>query len=176
MIREIDTALIQRILETYSLPIFGIHGIRHWARVYENGMELRKKTAASKKVVGLFAVLHDSRRLNESLDPGHGKRAAEFMRSLLDAYLDLTEEEYSLLYTACANHTKARTNPDITVQTCYDADRLDLARAGIRVDPIRLCTAAAKSPELIAWANERSLNDHCPSFVDDIWLKSISSL
>ncbi len=176
MIREIDAALIQRILETYTLPIFSIHGIRHWARVYENGMELSRTTAANTKVVGLFAVFHDSRRINESVDPGHGKRAAEFMRSLSSAYLDLTEEEFALLYMACANHTKARTNPDATVQTCYDADRLDLARAGIRVDPHRLCTAAAKSPELIAWANERSLNDHCPSFVDDIWLKSTSSL
>ncbi len=176
MIREIDAALIQKILETYTLPIFGIHGIRHWARVYENGMELRKQTSASKKVVGLFAVFHDSKRINESVDPGHGVRAAEFMRSFSDAYLDLTEEEFTLLYTACANHTEARTNPDVTVQTCYDADRLDLVRAGIRVDPHRLCTSAAKSPELIAWANERSLNDHCPSFVDDIWLKKISSL
>jgi uncharacterized protein len=144
--------------------------------VYENGMELRKTTAASRKVVGLFAVFHDSKRVNESVDPGHGKRAADFLKSLSDGFLDLTEEELALLYTACADHTKASTNPDITVQTCFDADRLDLARAGIRVDPNRLCTAAAKSPELIAWANERSLNDHCPSFVHDIWLKSSSSL
>lgn len=170
MIDDINSELLEKILETYTLPIFGIHGIWHWARVYENGMELSKITDASMRVVGLFAVLHDSRRVNESIDPGHGKRAAEFIKTLCGAYFELSEEEFTLLYTACASHTDENRHPNITVQTCYDADRLDLARAGIRVDPNRLCTAAARNPIMIAWANERSLGNHCPGFVYDEWL------
>ena len=41
--------------------------------------------------------------------------------------------------------------------TCWDADRLDLGRVGIRPDPRRLFTAAARSPELLSWAYQRSL-------------------
>jgi hypothetical protein len=33
---------------------------------------------------------------------------------------------------------------DITVQTCWDADRLDLPRVGIQPLPQFLCTEAAK--------------------------------
>ena len=175
MIGEITSALLGKILETYTLPIFGIHGIRHWARVYENGMAISKITIANTKVVGLFAVLHDSKRINESIDPGHGKRAAEFLKTLCGKIFDLLEDEYTLLYHACANHNEEKTHPDVTIQTCYDADRLDLARAGIRVNPHRLCTAAAKNPKMIDWANERSLSDHCPSFVHDEWLNSTQS-
>jgi uncharacterized protein len=138
-------------------------------------MEIAKITAASLKIVGLFAVLHDSKRINESVDPGHGNRAAEYMKTLCGTYFDLSEEEHGLLFHACANHTEEKTHPDITIQTCYDADRLDLARAGIRINPHRLCTDAAKKPEMITWANERSLSDYCPNFVHDIWLNSTQS-
>lgn len=46
---------------------------------------------------------------------------------------------------------------DITVQTCWDADRLDLGRVGIRPDPDRLCTSAAKESDLLEWAYARSV-------------------
>jgi uncharacterized protein len=170
MIDSIKPALLEKILEDYTLPRFGIHGIRHWARVYENGMKLGKQNEANLTVVGLFAVFHDSRRVNEAIDPGHGKRAAEFMRTLWGSYFEISDEECGLLYAACANHTDERNHSNVTIQTCYDADRLDLARAGIRVDPQRLCTPAAKRPDVIKWANERSVDDHCPDFVHDIWL------
>jgi len=43
------------------------------------------------------------------------------------------------------------------VQTCWDADRLDLGRVGKKPDPLRLCTAAARKPEIISAAYARSL-------------------
>ncbi len=176
MIDSINPALVAKILESYTLPTFGTHGIRHWARVYENGMRLGKENEANLTVVGLFAVFHDSRRENEGVDLGHGKRAAEFMRTLWGSWFEISDDEFALLYTACAHHTDEQTHKNISVQTCYDADRLDLARAGIRVDPQRLCTPAAKNSRIIKWANKRSLNDHCPDFVHDIWLDSISRI
>jgi hypothetical protein len=45
---------------------------------------------------------------------------------------------------------------EITVQTCWDADWLDLGRVGIMPDPRYLCTIAAKQPEFLNWAYERS--------------------
>jgi uncharacterized protein len=48
------------------------------------------------------------------------------------------------------------TEADVTVQTCWDADRLDLGRIGIKPEPRFLCTAAAQDPALIEWALLRS--------------------
>jgi len=148
--------LLQIILEEYRLPLDGIHGIAHWARVLENGERLAEKTGAQLIVVQLFAVFHDSRRRNESFDPGHGKRGAEFARSLLGNRLLMDPGDFDLLYRACVGHTDGRIDEDITVQTCWDSDRLDLGRVGIQPVPERLCTAAARRPEIIRWAVKRS--------------------
>ena len=42
-----------------------------------------------------------------------------------------------------------QTEADITIQTCWDADRLDLGRVWIIPDPDRLCTEPARDPALI---------------------------
>ncbi|MBN1265274.1 MAG: hypothetical protein JXA25_07260 [Anaerolineales bacterium] len=149
--------LIKIILESYRLPLDGVHGTAHWARVFENGERLAEETGARLTVVQLFAVFHDSRRRNEAYDPGHGRRAADFARSLLGEVFELGAEEFDLLYRACVGHTNGRTKEDITVQTCWDSDRLDLGRVGIKPVPGRLCTAAARKPEVIRWAFERSI-------------------
>jgi uncharacterized protein len=59
-----------------------------------------------------------------------------------------------LLVRACSGHTGGtiEDDQDITVLTCWDADRLDLGRVGKTIDPNRLCTAAARSPEVVASA------------------------
>lgn len=152
----ITPLLIQTILEDYQLSWWGIHGITHWARVIENGLRLASYTGAQVQVVALFAVFHDSKRNNESKDPGHGRRGAEFARILKGKAFDLSDEDLALLETACTYHTDNLTTGDITVQTCWDSDRLDLGRAGITPDPKYLCTEAAKEPELLNWAHERS--------------------
>ncbi len=48
---------------------------------------------------------------------------------------------------------------NITVQACFDSDRLDLGRVGHYPDPNRLCTPLAKELETIEWAYHRSLHD-----------------
>jgi uncharacterized protein len=123
--------ILHAVLEGYALPWGGDHGVAHWARVLENGLRLARETSADVEVVRLFAVLHDSRRVNEATDPEHGPRAAEFARSLRGRLFDLSDHEFHLLHRACAGHTHERTHPDVTIQTCWDADRLDLGRVGI---------------------------------------------
>ncbi len=61
--------ILQAILEDYALPLGDDHGVTHWARVLENGRKLAEATGANVEVVSLFAVLHDSRRINEVTDP-----------------------------------------------------------------------------------------------------------
>jgi uncharacterized protein len=47
---------------------------------------------------------------------------------------------------------------DVTVLTCWDADRLDLGRVGIRPDPTYLCTAAARDTDMLTWSYRRSVS------------------
>lgn len=55
------------------------------------------------------------------------------------------------------SRVEGQTLGDATVLTCWDADRLDLGRVGIRPHPHRLCTEAARDPVLLEWAYQRSV-------------------
>lgn len=161
--------LLDVILIEYELPLNGYHGVSHWARVLENGVKLCEATGGNVSVVSLFAVLHDSRRRNESHDPEHGPRAVEFAAKIRKQHLDLTDHEFALLSKACDGHTHELTHPDITIQTCWDADRLDLGRVGVRPHPARMCTEAAKLPEMINWAHGRGAFGFVPERVSREW-------
>lgn len=161
--------VLQAILEDYALPLNGDHGVGHWARVLENGWKLAEETGANVEVVSLFAVLHDSCRINEVTDPEHGPRAAEFAAELRGRVFDLDDNEFRLLYRACEGHTHERTHPDVTIQTCWDSDRLDLGRVGITPHPSRLCTEVGKTTQMIRWADGRASFRVVPKFVLDEW-------
>lgn len=140
----------------FALDRHGVHGIGHWTRVRENGHRLAHDTGADKELVALFAALHDCCREGDAYDPGHGERAAEFAASLRGSLVVLSDARFELLFEAIRDHEKGFTRADVTVMTCWDADRLDLGRVGKRPDPKYLCTAAAKLPATIAWAYRRS--------------------
>lgn len=143
------------VRKQFALPLNGIHGEAHWFRVRENGLRLALETGADIDVVELFALLHDSKRSSNGLDPGHGVRAALFAQELAGYAIDLPADKLQLLCLACREHDAGFTDGDVTVRTCWDADRLDLWRIRIRPDPRRLCTAAARKPETIRWALSR---------------------
>ncbi|MCO4836223.1 MAG: hypothetical protein KC481_21425 [Acidimicrobiaceae bacterium] len=161
--------VLKTVLEDYALPINGDHGVAHWARVLENGLRLSEETGANIEVVQLFAVLHDSRRQNEVTDPQHGPRAAELALQLRGSVIDLDDHALDLLNRACHGHTHERTHPDVTIQTCWDSDRLDLGRVGITPHPSRLCTEVAKRPETIKWADGRASFGAVPTLVLQEW-------
>jgi len=153
-----DTAaLLRHVRAQFRLDWQGIHGAPHWGRVLDNGLRVAEVTGARADVVTLFAFLHDSRREDDGLDDGHGGRAAAYARELRGRCFDIDDAGFALLVTACTHHSDGLTRADVTVQTCWDADRLDLGRVGRRPDPRRLCTAAARDATLIEWAYRRSL-------------------
>ena len=160
------------ILWDYRLPLYGDHGIAHWARVRDIGLKLAPLTGADTLVVELFSVFHDSRRVNENTDVGHGLRGAELMRQLRDSFFNVTNDQFRLLYDACALHTDGLTEGEVTVQTCWDSDRLDLMRVGITPETQYLCTDAAKEPEMIDWACERAFKGFRPAVASQ-WEKSL---
>jgi len=157
MVSALSESLIEAVAKHVSINLRGIHGLSHWARVLDNGLRLVAANGADPAVVELFALFHDSRRLNDTADPEHGPRGAELAAQLHGSLFHLDPEQLHLLLTACRLHTAARSHDNLTVQTCFDADRLDLARIGKVVDPQYLCTEAAKDPATIAWASERSI-------------------
>lgn len=161
--------LLNVILEQYAQSPGGRHGLSHWARVLENGRFLSGHTGAKLEIVELFAIFHDSKRVTETLDYNHGLRGADFAASLRGDLLHLSNNDFDLLYYACAHHTDGLTDADITVQTCWDSDRLDLGRANIKPSPKKLCTEIAKESKIIEWAHQRSCDFFEPALMKDEW-------
>jgi uncharacterized protein len=119
---------------------YSVHGPDHWRRVERNACILATRTGANLTVVRLFALFHDSRRVNEYHDPEHGKRGAEFAAKVRGDWFDLSGEEFDLLHHACVWHTDCDHHEDPTIGTCWDADRLDLGRVGMIPDPAYMST------------------------------------
>jgi uncharacterized protein len=120
-------------------------------------------------VVELFAVFHDSCRISDGHDIDHGNRGADLAASFRGTFYDLADEKFSLLHTACALHTDGETKGDITVLTCWDADRLDLPRVGITPKAGLLCTDAARQSEMMRWCAKRAARNLVPSLVHSDW-------
>lgn len=155
--KVVSSALVTFLRGHFALDWAGIHGAPHWARVRENGLRLADTTGADRNVVEAFAFVHDSCRRNDGHDPDHGMRSAMLARSINDSLLMLDMAQLDLLIVACEGHSAGGLAGDITVRTCWDADRLDLGRVGIVPRADRLCTTAARDRDVIAWAYDRSV-------------------
>lgn len=166
----ISRNLLTEIQKHYHLDWYGTHGVIHWSRVYENGMKLAEQKGVNRKVVQLFSIFHDSQRINEHTDENHGGRGAQLALKLREM-CPIADEEFDKLITACSLHTKLADHDDITVQVCFDSDRLDLGRVGKIPNPDYLCSPMAKKREILDWAYRQSLNHKLPSkpFDFDEW-------
>jgi uncharacterized protein len=121
-----------------------LHGLSHWEQVGRNGRALTNGTdGADGEVVLLFALFHDSMRLNDGHDPDHGRRGGALARELR-RLVPLSEVQLDLLQEACDDHADGLVSADPTIGVCWDADRLDLPRVGITPDPTLLSTAAGR--------------------------------
>jgi len=154
---EENDRVLQPVLDAakqqFRLNANSLHGIGHWERVKKIGLRLALPASADLRVVQLFSILHDSQRENENDDPEHGRRAANYAKELFKkGTLPISGQELGQLVCACASHSHsdARSN-DITVQVCWDADRLDLYRVGIVPDPRFLYTEVAKRRETMGY-------------------------
>ena len=142
----LEPNLLNEIKNQFKLPIASLHGLSHWKRVEVMGRRLSASTKADMTVVTHFAYVHDSQRQSEDVDPSHAERAAIYCEQLYQqGVLKITKKQYSQLLYACKFHsdTKAKTD-DVTIATCWDADRLDLIRLGIILYSGFLFTSCAK--------------------------------
>lgn len=82
-------------------------------------------------------------RGTEGVFQEHGQLAAHYVGRIRKTYLkDLSDDQIKLLKQACRWHTlvRRRKEPTGTINICFDADRLDLWRVGIRPDPKKMAT------------------------------------
>lgn len=140
----------------FRLKWDGHHGAAHWSRVMLNGRKLAQAENAREDVALLFAFLHDHERDHENQDFTHGQRAADNAVNLRDKFFKIDDSGFLLLQQAMAMHSHGELEADITIQCCWDSDRLDLGRVGIMPDPQYLCTATAKNPKFILECYNRS--------------------
>lgn len=114
-----------------------VHGLDHWFRVWKNAQMLIGQARADLEVIGLYALFHDSMRLNDGSDPDHGLRGFKLWERLhqlhgREGFLDHRQKE--LFFEACTEHSNGFRSIDPTIAMCWDADRLDLHRKGIWPD------------------------------------------
>ena len=126
-----QSGLIALIKSEFKLDWQGIHGANHWARVLNHGKNIGQIRKADLLVVELFGFLHDSCRFNDGRDPKHGERAAEFAHSIHGDFFQLQSKQLDALCQALKYHSGGEVSTNKTIQTCWDADRLDLGRVGI---------------------------------------------
>jgi uncharacterized protein len=119
-------------------------------------LKIAALNGARTDVVELFAFLHDSQRHHDGADRGHGGRAADSLLGLRGRLFVLDTAGFDMLVQACRHHSEGLVDGDVTVRTCWDADRLDLGRVGVMPLASRLATPEARDPELITWAYRRS--------------------
>ena len=126
--------LLAEIRQNFQLDWAGHHGANHWGRVRHHAVTIAKTRGADLLVVELFAFLHDSQRQDEWSDPRHGSRGADYARSLQGRIFDLKPAQLDQLTHAIRHHSGGEVSTDVTIQSCWDADRLDLGRVGIKPD------------------------------------------
>jgi len=130
MNKDLRRALLKTVREQFRLEWQGIHGVPHWSRVRWNGL---------------------------TMSQANGARAADFTLELNRDLLKLDRAGLEMLAYAVRHHSDGLIEADITVQTCWDSDRLDLGRVGITPRPDRLCTEQARDPMLFEIAYRRSV-------------------
>ena len=153
--------MIAAIREQFRISWHGIHGANHWARVLHHGITIGTERSADLLVIELFAFLHDSQRHSDGGDYYHGRRGAEYARSLNTVYFELSAPRIDALCEAIEHHSGGKVHDHATVQTCWDADRLDLGRVSITPSPKFLSQEAVKHiDEAYRWSREHRNRDN----------------
>lgn len=116
------------------------HGLDHWWRVWKTALILGAgDDNVDMEVVAMYALFHDSMRLNDGADRAHGMRGFRLWEQYkardthIEAIFSHRQEE--LLFEACAEHSEGLRSTTPTIAVCWDADRLDLHRKGVWPDP-----------------------------------------
>ena len=90
---------------------------------------------------GNVEVYDSTFRENNAYDEEHGRRASKLIDTIRHTELkELNDEQIAKLKRACKLHTIQHRTGDMTIDICFDSDRLDLYRVGILPIPERMAT------------------------------------
>jgi uncharacterized protein len=132
----------------FRMDLKSIHGPKHWHRVEKNAIRMAARTdGADLTVCRLFAIYHDSCRINDGSDHEHGPRAAAMLKEYfknISTMFSFDATRLELLIHAVEHHTTGGISDNPTIGACWDADRLDLGRVGITPSSHLMSTAFGK--------------------------------
>ncbi len=126
------------------------YGDRHWRATALTGLHLTELTpGADAEGVVMFACLFDVMREGDGPDRAHAARAADLFLELvaegLDGFPPDSPRSEAMEY-AIRFHEAGLITDDVVVGVCWDADRLQAFRLGVRPKLHSLSTRAAKDP------------------------------
>lgn len=171
--KDIDYEKIRSFVAEHNiLEPTSIHGPEHWKYVERNGLLLAKLNGADETVVRLFALFHDAMRFNDFYDEEHGPRGAELAKKMRGKLYEVSDDQFEMLYAACHCHTTHSRTGILTIDTCFDADRLDLPRAGYIPNLKKMATSHGTKIAALGLKNRVSLKDY-RNWIDTIDLNSL---
>ena len=144
---------LKRVTAECRLDMSSAHGFLHWTRVLQNAMAIAEaEELDGERVKALYfsALYHDSQRVSENNDHGHGGRGAALMHRQFVLTSGMTWFTRILATEMCTLHTELMpwniselcrhlSEDDFHAVSIFcDADRLDLTRFGWIPDEARL--------------------------------------
>jgi uncharacterized protein len=148
-----DLDRLVRTVESRSTHLTSrIHGVDHWravgataaslADVFDMSAQDDDASLPDRELLLLFALLHDSKRVDDGHDLEHGPRAAVLFDDLRDeGLLRLDDPRAAVVREAIRDHTNGGVSDDPTIGVCWDADRLLIHRVGF-TPKARFCSTA----------------------------------
>jgi uncharacterized protein len=150
------SSLVEAVLPRAWRRDSTIHGDEHWRCVCATGLALAPCVGeVDRTLVFCFGLLHDTRRLTDSVEPEHGERASGFANELREeGILLLDDGRFALLAEALVyhSHSSGLVSSNRTIGTCWDADRLHLPRVSIQPRADLLSTSAARAEAALSAA------------------------
>lgn len=124
-----------------------IHGIPHLRRVAVTAGRIAASIGEDIESAVVAGFLHDCARSDDAGGTRHAHDSAILAKKLLSMYYPHLDAAH--LCDAISRHADGKTTKDLLIGCVWDADRLDLRRLGIEVDPDLLCTSIARRIVLI---------------------------
>ncbi len=132
-------SFIEPILSVYYEKLV-LHGFEHVRRVVSNAREIAlEECPENVNDAVLAAYLHDIGRISDDYDGNeHAIRGAEIAKELLQKHWP--EADAKRILFAIRYHADGILTEDPLIGALWDADRLDIGRAGLTIDLAFLST------------------------------------
>jgi uncharacterized protein len=155
---------LRRKLEAFARFPSVIHGSGHWFRVRRFGALLAEREGlppAARQCVEIFSLVHDLARVHDGGGNQHAIDGAQYVDDVVPAVFGAVPQgQVEIVRMAIRYHSDGLVArrasehglfdplegpPDLVLRTvacCWDADRLDLPRVGIRPHPDLMSTTS----------------------------------